>query len=175
MTCIVAVETQDGRCLVGTDSFVGTDTSYGVIDRPKLHTSGCVTMAFAGSIRVPQIIAAHVKFPAKVPDDPSAMVHGFADKIREALNDHGAKQDDTDAMNLLICVGGRLYTIYGDFAVLRLSCGYQALGAGETFALGALHAMSKRKRASKAGVLAALKAAEAHSPYVRGPFWVQEV
>lgn len=132
-------------------------------------------MAFAGSIRVPQIIAAHVKFPTKVPDDTSAMVHDFADRIRVTLDAHGAKQDDTDSMNLLICVGGKLYTIYGDFAVVRLSCGYQAIGAGETFALGALHAMSKRKRASEAGVLAALRAAEAHCPFVRGPFWTQVV
>lgn len=173
MTCIVAVEADD-RVIVGTDSFVGSDY-YGLIDRPKLHRSGCVTMAFAGSIRVPQIAAAHVKFPAKIPDDPSAMVHEYADRIRVALDEHGARKDDTDITSLMLIVGGKIYTMYGDFAVVRLSCGYQAIGAGEAVALGALHSMSAKRRRSESGVLAALKASEAHSPYVRGPFWIQSV
>lgn len=180
MTCIVAVEAEDGTVVIGTDSFIGTDCQKGILDRPKWHTQGCVTMMFAGSIRVPQALASGLEFPDDVPDDVGKMIHDSIPAIREILTANGAmgKDDnmgDTQGSDLVFVCAGKVYVVHADLGVVRYGRGYTAHGAGGDYACGALYSMSKSRRCSERGVMAALQAAEAHSPYVCGPLHVRTV
>ncbi len=171
-----------GGVIVGTDSFIGNTTSRCIIDRPKWHQSGGVTMLFAGSLRVPQILASDITFPradALTDGEVSEMIHESISSIRKVLEDGGAvtkdENGDIQASEIVFAVSGRVYCMQSDFAVIRYACGYHATGSGGDYALGALYAMGAAKRKTEAGVTLALKTAVELSPYVCGPLHVRTV
>lgn len=102
----------------------------------------------------------------------------FVDAVRACFEAGGylrTKEGVQCGGTFVVGVHGRLFGIEDDFQVGELAAGYTAVGSGYLAALGALHALTDgRKRLSPPDVvLAALKAAEAHTTTVRGPFVVE--
>ena len=177
MTCIIAVERGDDTAVVGCDSFVGSDYQTNVTDRPKWHDSGCVRMLFAGSLRVPQVLASTIVFPKVTPHSVSEMLHESISSLRKVLEENGATNRDSDgdtqSAEIIFVCKGRVYVMQSDFSLVRFASGYVAGGAGSVVANGALAVMSHARRSSIRGVTAALKASAQHCQHVRGPYYVE--
>lgn len=177
MTCIIAVERGDDTAVVGCDSFAGSDYQTNIIDRPKWHDNGCMRMLFAGSFRVPQVLASTLEFPKHPPSSVSEMLHESISSIRAVLEKNGASNRDNDgdtqSAEIIFVCKGRVYVMQSDFSLVRFANGYATGGAGSVVANGALAVMSHRLRASVRGVTAALKASAQHCQHVRGPYYVE--
>lgn len=111
--------------------------------------------------------------PFPVGDD--AMRHmctTFVDKLRECFKAGGFARKDGDAEkggDFLVGFAGRLFRVCEDYQVAETAAGYEACGCGENIARGSL--FSTRHEEDAFGRLElALRAAEAHSAGVRGPF-----
>lgn len=82
-------------------------------------------------------------------------------------------------MGLLVLYSGRIFTIDGDFCLVESDMSYNAIGSGEGFALGALHALSlvdvDDALTAEQQVLVALHSAEKYSNSVEEPFDVEYV
>lgn len=176
MTCIIAVERGDGTAIVGTDSALTAGDRIDIVDRAKWHQSGCVRMLFAGSLRVPQILANDLQFPSKVPDDITGMLHDSVPIIRKTLEAGGALTKDEDgdyqSSEIIFVCGGTVHVMYSDFAIYRPRRRYIACGSGSDIALGALYAMSPRTRMTPRGVSLALAASAEYNTSVAPPFYV---
>jgi len=175
MTCIVALMAQN-RVYMGGDS-AGV-SYYDVTTRaePKVFTKGPFLFGVAGSFRVLNLL--HHKFippPIHTVDLYEYMVTDFVDSLRETLKGAGVahKDDEVESMGdavFLLGLGGRLFSIGNDYQVGIPNDGYDAIGAGESYALGSLFSSkgSARKR-----ILLALEAAEKFSGAVRSPFVIE--
>ena len=68
----------------------------------------------------------------------------------------------------MLVAAGHIYTGASNLGMYRSRRGYAAIGSGDQYALGALHAT--KDMPPRARVLAALRAAAAHATTVVGPF-----
>ena len=178
MTCIVGMV--DGKdVIIGADSCGGIPSQYTVSLRggsdSKVFRRGPFLIGSMGSHRILQLLRYNFKFP----DHPSNMsVHRymitcFIDSVRKCFNDGGVaeKKDNVEeGGTFLVAYRGHLFTIYSDYQVDERQGGYDTLGCGENFALGAIHAT--KGKSADARVRAALKAAAKFSAYVMPPFHV---
>lgn len=175
MTCIAAVEGKNCVFLC-SDSFLGLAEIKHRLDRPKFFCakSGLV-FAYAGSFRVPQIIENHCVFPARPRREleHQYVVKYVVTEIRRAIAEGGAESEMKDS-ELLIIYRGKIYSMYSDYSVTRVACGYVSIGAGCQFALGALAAMSNPAQDSESA-LTAVRAAAQHCSTVSGPFHSKRV
>ena len=82
-------------------------------------------------------------------------------------------------MGLLILYSGRIFTIDGDFCLVESDMHYNAIGSGEHFSLGALHALSlvdvDDELTAEQQVLVALHSAEKYSNSVEEPFDIESI
>lgn len=169
MTCIVAVEAPEG-VWVGSDSFVGTPDTVDICDRPKVRRVGRAWVGFAGDIAIGQAIIASSWPQRKRGEDPlDYLVRALAPEVRRAYKD----TPQPGAFRLLVVLDRRTYECMADGGVTRSGRGYTAIGAGEDFALGALHATANDPPERR--VRAALAAAAEFSPLVCKPFHVLKV
>jgi ATP-dependent protease HslVU (ClpYQ) peptidase subunit len=100
---------------------------------------------------------------------------------RTAFKDGGfaRKKDEAEIGGaFLVGYAGRLFTVHEDYQIAETESGYAACGCGESYALGAMFALASPIQARSfepRDILdAALRAAEAHSAGVRGPFHFEE-
>lgn len=178
MTVCVGLE-HDGRVVIGTDSYIGNSDNKGSIDRPKVFRMGKVAIAYAGGLRVPQILQHTLKVPRYSEAKSSLWTVSLSEQVRRILVEHGAvgqNSDDghTSSADMLIAVGGKVYTLQGDFAIFRVQSGYAAIGAGANYALGSLFS-SEHLTDPVERVRLALMAAGQFSPSVCAPYWAVEV
>ena len=71
---------------------------------------------------------------------------------------------------LLVGARGRLFRMCGDFQIAEPYNGFDAIGSGGPYALGALHATAKHEPVAR--IRLALTTAETFTPNVRRPFTV---
>jgi hypothetical protein len=174
VTAIVGL-VDNGRVLLGGDS-AGVNSHQLTVRRDtKTFTNGPFVFGFTDSFRMGQILRYAFTPPAPPADvDLDAfMCTTFIDGVRQALLDgRWARVDQAQVQGgvFLVGVAGRLFRVDGDFQVGEPLDGYDAVGCGEDFALGALHATAGAGMPAGMRVLTALKAAERHCAGVRGPF-----
>ena len=162
MTCIVGIEDK-GVVWMGADSAYSDGQTQGLAaaDNPKLWRAGSYLIGVAGSARVANVLRFHVRLPpAPARGVFRHMVTRVVPVLRRALKKSGrmlkdeggdreggggAGGDLTDGV-ALIAVGGKLFSVHGDFQVCRSRAGYDALGSGGAVALGALHASAGQPR-----------------------------
>jgi ATP-dependent protease HslVU (ClpYQ) peptidase subunit len=176
MTCIAGV-VSDGKVYIGGDS-AGSD-GYSMVDRAdaKVFANGPFLFGFTTSFRMGQLLRYAFAPPPRHPDKDvmAYMVTDFIDHLRKCLQSGGfaTKKDDAErGGTFLVGYEGRLFKIEGDYQVGESSDGYDACGSGESYALGSLYSTSDKPGSPKGRVTDALKAAEAHSSFVRGPFHI---
>lgn len=175
----MAIECGDGRVVIGTDSFIGTYESKDSIDSPKVFRVGPIAIAYAGGMRVPQLLQHTLKVPRYSEKNASLWTVSLAEQVRQLLVEHGAvgtssEDGHTNAAEMLICVKGKVYLLQGDFAVFRMQRGYAAIGAGAPYALGSLYSTQDLTDPVQR-VRMALRAAGQFSPSVSEPFYAVEV
>lgn len=180
MTCIVGL-IHDGQTWIGGDSAGVAGYSLTTRADEKVFRRGPFVMGFTTSFRMGQLLRYRLKVPATLPatyhDDPDKwMATTFVDAARKCLKDGGyaAKHNEAEyGGSFLVAEGGNLWTVEGDYQVGRSACGYAAVGCGSDLALGALFSMVDGQDESPQGMVEdALRAAEAHSAGVRGPFTI---
>lgn len=182
MTCIVGLE-HDGRVWIGGDSAGVAGWSLTVRADEKVFANGDFIFGFTTSFRMGQLLRYGLTLPSLCRDgdipslwsDPDRwMATQFVDAVRDCLKAGGysKKSDEVESGGqFLVGYKGHLWQVDRDYQVGRAAHGYLAVGCGDELALGAMHAVSDGLSPHDT-VLAALRAAEAHSAGVRGPFKV---
>lgn len=175
MTCVVGFETSEGVWM-GSDSFFGTDEIRDLIDRPKWFTKGLLTFGWAGDARPAQIVEhdIHYRGPRKGEKPLPYLVKVVAKAIHGGLKDAGANlrnpgSTDETGTSFLVVFHGKLYSLQGDYSIVRSPRGCGAIGWGSEVALGALSALRNRVSPREA-VLESLTLAAEWCTQVEGPF-----
>lgn len=171
MTCIVGL-VDGGVVHMGADSAgVGGWDLTPRLD-PKVFRSGPYVIGFTTSFRMGQILRYHVDLP--VPragvDLMRHMVVDFVGAVRDGLNAQGYAKHDShreEGGTFLVGVHGRLFCICNDYQVGEPSAGFDAVGCGHAYAVGAMGVTRGNPRGR---VMRALRVAERFSAGVRGPF-----
>ncbi len=170
MTCVVGV-VHAARVHLGADSLISRGWTEARHSEPKVAQMGDFVMGFTGQLRAWQIVR-HVFSPPPIAGDlMTYMVRDFGNALRSALKDAGlllTVNGIETGITLMVGVRGRLFRLGDDFSVSENPAGYDAIGCGEEFALGALHVASARSPTAR--LTQALNAASLNSIGVSGPY-----
>lgn len=146
---------------------------------PKVFQLGGLLCGFTTSFRMGQLLRWKWQIPAR-PEKQSMdeyLATALVDSIRQCFKDGGfaeKKNEQESGGTFLIACEGRLFTIHDDYQVAETSDDFAAVGCGDEYALGALHALRDHRRTEQ-HVRVALEAAEHFSAGVRGPFLIQSL
>lgn len=185
MTCIVAVR-EGGDVWMGGDSAGVAGYSLTVRADAKVfrreRRGDPWLFGFTTSFRMGQLIRHRLDLPeGPDPDDDGDdavdrfLCTTFVDSLRTCLKDGGwLGRDDgrDDGGTFLVGYRGRVFNVADDFQVGEAVLPYDAVGCGDEYALGALHATVHAGLAPEARVRGALAAAEHLSAGVARPFRV---
>jgi ATP-dependent protease HslVU (ClpYQ) peptidase subunit len=175
MTTIIGVQYED-RCLLLADNQV-TDDSGRIYRHPqmaKLTERGNFLIAGSGEVS-PCDIAQHIWNPPKLTARDSRDVYHFMiakamPSLRKCLTKNGYdfneehdKAKEGARFQFLMAVGGELFDIDQDLAVMKNGNGFYSVGSGSSYALGALHAGAKPMKAME---IAAKLTAFTSGPYI---------
>lgn len=177
MTCIVGL-VDKGEVWIGGDSAGVAGYDLTVRADRKVFRNGDFVMGFTSSFRMGQLLACAFTPPKRHLDQDvyKFMVTDFVDAVRECFKSGGFAEREKEAESggtFLVGYAGRLFEIAGDYQVGENVEPYAACGCGGQVAMGALHATEGSALAPGQRVAAALRAAEAFSAGVRGPFHVE--
>lgn len=181
MTCIIGVA-NDGKVYIGGDRS-GVDGWQKLNNaQPKVFKVGKdMLFGWTGSARCMQIVQ-HEYTPT--PNVTSRSDYGYlcatvAEELRNLFTARGivGKNDDHEDIfdgAFLIGYHGNLYRLSNNFQVNHLKRGYDGIGSGSPFALGALVA-GNYKDDPIVSMISALKAAEVLCVDVSSPFDVEVI
>lgn len=177
MTCIVGVETKTGA-YIGADSFIGSATYADSKASAKVFSRNGWTIGVAGSARFANLLEHVFEWPqAPTTDDMGAVVRVAIDIGKAAAADDlcfsASSGQRSLESELMLVAAGHIYTGASNLGMYRSRRGYAAIGSGDQYALGALHAT--KDQPPRARVLAALRAAAAHASTVTGPFRILRI
>lgn len=178
MTTIIGVEYHD-KAVIVADSRI-TDDGGRIYSHPamkKIAQCGPILIAGAGEVSpcdIAQNIWVPPIFTAKDKKNPyQYMIVKAMPSLRKCLVENGYNFDEAHDKNkdglrfqFLMAVGGELFDIDQDLAVMKSEEGIYAIGSGGAYALGALYA--------GADAITAMEIAARISAYTAAPFNIQE-
>lgn len=174
MTCVIVIK-EGGTVYMGADS-AGSDL-YTIRTRidPKVHKVGPFMFGFTTSFRMGQLLAHSFAAPDRDPriSVEKFMSTSFVDAVRACLKAGGyaGKSNEVESGGtFLVAYEGRAFTVYDDYQVAESALPYEAVGCGTDMAMGSLFTTQGGSMAPGARIELALRAAEAFSCGVRGPF-----
>ena len=179
MTAIAAL-VHDGKVWMGGDS-AGVDGRLGLHLRkdPKVFIVGEFIIGFTTSFRMGQILRFNLnpEKPTEGEDQFHYMVTKFIPAVTKALEDSKwlkSRESVAEGGTFLVGWRGKLFAIYPDFQVAELSTPYNACGCAIDLILGSLYTTGLQNDAigPYERVETSLRAAEAFSAGVRGPFTI---
>lgn len=173
MTCIVG-HIDKGVVTLGADSAgVGGYTIEARRD-PKLFRVGDFIIGCTSSFRMIQLLNFSLELPLVGDTDIyKYMCTSFVTAVRECFAAGGYLRKESEREEggtFLVGYRDRLFCVQDDFQVAELECPYNAIGSGEEYAKGALHAVQGVEIGSSQKVKVALEAAAHHSNAVCPPF-----
>jgi ATP-dependent protease HslVU (ClpYQ) peptidase subunit len=147
MTCIVGL-VDKGKVYIGVDSAAVSGWTRRQTRLCKVFRRGPFLIAYTTSFRMGQLLEHQLIIPKQeaYEDDMTFMVNHFIEATRRLLKEKGfAKIESNNESGGQFLVGykRRLYSIESDFQVGEMSEGYDALGSGASFALGAMRALER--------------------------------
>lgn len=172
MTVAVGVCTKDG-VLLGADS--ASLSGWGVHMRadPKLVQLGDrFAVAATVSYRLLQIVAYQVEPPKALTGvtKHKCLARDWVPAVIAALDEHSYEPGEEED-ELLVAWKDELFRVRGDFSVQQVTDRYDAIGAGEDYALGALDALNEKGCCTDDELLSrALATAARRCAAVRPPF-----
>lgn len=170
MTCIAAIRVEGRGVLLGGDS-LGSDGDRGTVfcNKKVFRLSREVAIGYCGSFRMGQLLEHHLEPPVVHGDERTWAVKKLVPDVRAVLKDGGFASEDEEAGNRwLLAIRDRLFLVENELAVLEPWEGYLAIGSGQDFALGAMHALPRARPRER--VKAGLAAAAAYGLGVGPPF-----
>jgi ATP-dependent protease HslVU (ClpYQ) peptidase subunit len=172
MTCIIAAVNNNKVHMVG-DSGGAEGWNVSIITQPKVFRNGDYVIGYTSSFRMGQIL----QF-ANLPQWDNAkrldefMVTVFIPAVRELLKAGGFVKIENaveEGGAFLVGIAGRLFMCSSDFTVLERAIGFDAVGCGSDFALGAYLAlrdiMDVKERLFKAIEISAYFSGPIRAPY----------
>jgi len=178
MTCIVGI-VKDGNVYIGGDSAgVSSDYDRHLRKDKKVFRNGPFVMGFTSSFRMGQLLQYKLNVPrrAEYIDIMDFMVNSFVDAVRFCLKDGGYSTISANTETggtFLVGYQGRLFQIQGDFQVAETISGYDAVGCGQSYALGSLFTTVESGWSPEDRITVALLAASHHSAGVCEPFLIE--
>ncbi|GAA3785553.1 hypothetical protein GCM10022403_020400 [Streptomyces coacervatus] len=172
MTVIVGLVHRKRVHLAG-DSAGSDDYRLTICRDPKVFTSGPYVLGFTSSFRMGQLLHYALEPPHPEGDLYRFMATTFVNAVRNCLKDGGWARKESEqeqAGTFLVGIHGRLFAIHGDYQVAEPADAYAAVGCGDEYALGALHATADLGMRPRKRLGAALRAADHHSGAVAAPY-----
>jgi ATP-dependent protease HslVU (ClpYQ) peptidase subunit len=136
MTCIVGVEVGGKVVITGDIQGSGYNTKI-IHTQPKVFNNSGMAFGYTTSYRFGQIIEHSINKEFLPSTDDQVypwLVKEFVPHCKKVLTESGYTEGGT----CLIGIRGQLWRLESDFAVLRSVNGFDAVGSGQEFALGAL-------------------------------------
>jgi ATP-dependent protease HslVU (ClpYQ) peptidase subunit len=173
VTCIVGVKTGSG-VLLGGDSLGSNGYSGSSYLAPKVfRLTPEIAAGYTSSFRMGQLLEHNLSVPSLTGDERSWAISELVPALRETFKQHGYAHIHNNEENggvFLLAVRDRLFQVQSDYSVLEPRMPYDAVGCGEHFAMGAMHALWKPKLDARKFLRAALDAASAFSTGVGPPY-----
>lgn len=147
MTCIVGIVFQ-GNVMIGADSAGVAGLDKRIRADRKVFRVGEMVMGFTSSFRMGQLLQFGLT-PPPVPEGVKPfeyMVRNVVPELRSVLRAGGYMRVDSnreEGGSFLVGFRGRLFAVHQDFQVAESTMPYEAVGCGESYALGALHALGE--------------------------------
>lgn len=179
MTCIVGYVDAQQTVWIGGDSagLAGWDRS--IRRDPKVFRRGGLLFGFTSSFRLGQLLrySLHVPPHPEGKDPYEYVAVDLVESVRSCLRSGGYTRIDSNEERggtFLVGYRGHLFQIGSDFQVAEREEPYDAVGCGESYALGALWQLTRGAGSPDAQriVLDALAAAARFSAGVAPPFLV---
>lgn len=176
MTCIVAIKDK-GKVFIGCDSAGTGGVDLQIRKDPKIYINGPFMIGFTSSFRMGQILghSLRVQDQKKQQTTQEFMRTTFIDAVRHCLSQGGFMQKSNEVETggtFIVSYKKKIFVIYDDFQVAEMVENFAAIGCGQDIANGSL--FSTKGKAPIERIRLALKAAEAFSAGVRGPFIIKE-
>lgn len=175
MTTIVAIRTGDSVLLAADSQTTVCGAIRQTTAEPKVYAVGGlarVALGVAGSVRFSNIVR-HCQLPdgLEAGADPHEwIIRRLIPVLRAACEDAGYSQQDGEQQNeLIVAIGGRAWRMFGDWSVFEPAGPFLAIGSGECYAIGALHALEADDRLGRVHAAIALDAAAAYDLGTGGP------
>ena len=173
MTCIVGLE-HNGKVYLGGDAAAVSPNEIQAISESKVFITGKFIIGYTDSFRMGQLLEYNLNVPKQEKEeDLKYLITKFVPAVRECLRDGGFAKNENgveEGGNFLLGYKGKIYYFGTDFQITRKIDGFDTLGAGESFAMGALTAIDKKD--PEKALLKALEVASKCSPFVIPPFTV---
>jgi len=181
MTVIIAYK-EHGKVYMGGDAGATSGSSTRASKLEKVFTIGDeFLIGYTSSFRMGQIIE-HCFKPPNYKEGASIqkyLVSSFVPKLTAVLENHNFlvfKDNEAIGGTFLLGFKGKIFEIGSDMQVNEFKENYHAVGSGERYALGALHAMSHdSKIVPKERLTAAFEASAHFTNSVCGPFTIKSV
>lgn len=175
MTCIAGVVHAGRVYLAGDGASVDAYGRITCVPQPKVFRVGPCVVGGCGSWRALQLVQYAFTPPPHAPDMPDAeyLATAFVDALRECLREGGfarVENNVEEGGTYLVGYGGALWQVQSGFEVTGTLDDYDAVGAGDDLAKGALYAT--RGRAPRRRLRLALEAAAHHQTGVAPPFTI---
>lgn len=181
---------EDHTVYIGVDSYL--DVGYQRLHDlgKKIITIGDMIIAGAGWTATLSLIKAHenqlpnvTNLAGREQNESKFLTREFLPKVRQICKESEFSEIEKGSFSinteLLIGWRGKLFTVYGNFAIAnKTDLNYAAIGVGGPYALGSMFAVNNepsRVLAPKDRVLLALVAAGEHCSSVRQPFIIKAV
>jgi ATP-dependent protease HslVU (ClpYQ) peptidase subunit len=181
MTCIVGIRSSQGVSIggdsattneSGLQTILASSKVFFIQNKETRMLLGCTT-----SCRMMQLLQYELHLPPyEGRDVVEYLVTRFVNAVRDCLKQGGfARKEDEreEGGNFLIGFQGRLFEMQSDYQISEPTNGYEAVGSGAKFALGALFVTPHLE--PEARIEQALQAATYHNAYVRPPFIVERI
>jgi ATP-dependent protease HslVU (ClpYQ) peptidase subunit len=170
---------------MGADSIAMNGWARDIIAESKMFKRCGMLFGCAGNPRMAQILRYQTVFKAQMgaQSDEEWLVCEVVERARVAFKEYGYTETENGrelGASFLLGYKGKLYSVEGSFQLCRSARKMCAMGAGDDFALGALHATLKQFETwSEASITSAinhaLQTASELSSAVAGPFMVEKL
>jgi ATP-dependent protease HslVU (ClpYQ) peptidase subunit len=177
MTVVIGL-IDNGAVYMGCDSASVGGWKINTSSINKVFARGEFLLGFSGSWRMGQILEHALpiyEHPDAMPD-MTYMVNIFIESVRKILKERGfskIENNNESGGRFLVGYRGKLYSIDNDFQVNIPAEGFDACGCGDSYALGAMLALSDTEPVAR--IYKALEVSEKFCMGVRGPFTVMVI
>lgn len=177
MTCIVGL-VDKRNIYIGADSASVAGWTRRITRLPKVFRRGPFLIGYTTSFRMGQLLQHELQVPPQKDrvDDMEFMVTTFVESVRKLLKERGVSKVEANAESggqFLVGYKSRLFSVQSDFQVNEMADGFDAVGSGAEFALGALAAT--RGLSPTVRVRRALEVSATFNMGVTGPFFVRSL
>ena len=175
MSCVAAV-VKDDIVWMGADSAASDGEDIVVLQNPKIFRNGPLLVGAVGSLRMTQLLQHRLEVPhPKLGDDIMRyMTIDLVDAVRKAFMAGGysvSHEDPGSGGIFLVGFQGRVFRVENDLQVFERKGGYEAVGCGSPYALGAL-AVLPATMYPKDRVRTALSVSASFAAHVRPPYMI---